>query len=270
MNNRTGDQSNRLTQLEWQAFLYACDELDSADRLSFQQLLQDDSDAQLALIRAVEIIQITGGMYDESYGSNSSNSNHISNGTVSGEPLSNMFFPEPVGDENPVASPVASRRAANRWGLFSVVACILVLVATGSIYLSAWFGSNDTDVVDARKFNPESRNPSTNSRPDKSSRPDPSTQPDKSTEDRMQDDFVVDETMMDDESLDQVANIWDRSFVEEDFHEPWGDVSLDDLDSAEYEPMHAEGDMVAEDWIRSAWNEMMLQQGDRDFFEDLM
>jgi ferric-dicitrate binding protein FerR (iron transport regulator) len=58
------DESQKLTpaqleELRWQAFCYLSDELNQNERSQFEKRLADDPNAQEALIKAVELVQLT-------------------------------------------------------------------------------------------------------------------------------------------------------------------------------------------------------------------
>lgn len=297
--NHSSDNSfdtNRLPdsddQLDWQAFLYVSGELDESDSVAFEALLADDPHAQQALIRAVEIIEISAQLKPEQIKPKQ---------LKSGDPLPKRGEPLPqppaeapdfissITDQSLVdlsASEVmaastevtpaelsralhgatGTEKSSRRFDfdtLFKVAAAVLVVVvASVLLYLSGAFGTSQPNLA----ANQGNDHPVAKQRAEENSS---LNHPSENGSDLNVNDSI------DDRMLDALANVWMGSSVDNEHEISMGDSELSDMVFDEYSSPAAPNDhglLNAKEleWIDKAWNELILEQEQEQRDDEIM
>ena len=302
--NHSSDNSfdtNRLPdsddQLDWQAFLYVSGELGESDSVAFEALLADDPHAQQALIRAVEIIEVSAQLKPEQLKPEL---------LKSGDPLPKRGEPLPqppaeapdfissIGDQSLVNSNASEAMAAStevtpadlnralhgalgtekssrRFDfetLFKVAAAVLVVVVAGVLlYLSGAFGTSRPNLAASQD----------NDQPDAKQR----AEEDSSLNHPSENGSNINESdSIDDRMLDALANVWMGSTFDNEHEINLGDSELSDSEFSEmvfddYSSPSAPNDhglLNAKEleWIDKAWNELILEQEQEQRDDEIM
>ena len=282
--NRLPDSDN---QLDWQAFLYASGELEGPDSVAFEALLADDPHAQQALIRAVEIIEVSTQLKPELL--------------KSGDPLPKRGEPLPqppaeapdfissIGDQSLVNSNAGEAMAAStevtpaelnkalhgatgvekssrRFDfetLFKVAAAVLVVVvASVLLFLSGAFGTSQPNLTanqdnDPQEIKQRAEENSSHNNPSENGT-----------------DLILNDSI-DDRMLDALANVWMGSTIDNEHEINMGDSEFSDMVFDDYSSPAAHDDhglLNAKEleWIDKAWNELILEQEQEQRDDEIM
>ena len=281
MNHNSINQFDQFDDgsLHWQAFLYACDELSESDRYVFEDLLADNVQAQNALIRAVEMIEI---------------SSHLKSGAPllkQGEPHFQSPVkgiekaPDFVSSFSPEPSEVASQTCLTpssvyvddkqgfraRVAVIAVVACVMVLVTGSVMYLSGMFnsGHENSAVNVVRRDVPDSKQ-GTGLIVDVD---DASKKASHNIKQELAE--VIDEHL-----LDELANVWSGSPYTGDPNSEFNVSVIDSAISDENEMDDFHSDHVTSepmplgvdemDWIDKAWSELILEDQQENNDDEIM